>query len=739
MTRACVLGGLVLAAVGLCAADLDGQAGSARSPQSFTSTTTAILVDVVVRDRGGRPVTDLTAADFDIAEDGVHQTVDSFTRVSHGGGIGVGVAWRSPSRTTAVMTGSPTPPPTAADGPPEEATTALVFDHLSADTLRLAQKATLAYVPMSGDSSVRVGVFATEPAMHVVQRYTTERALVRQAVARVQPSGVSLEEQSADRSDELTSRRRQLEGETQATSAGVTAGTGAAAVAQSAAELGERETELALVRTEEHMLRSFDNFDRATRGYDTSSSLLAVVQTLSNYPGRKTIVLFSEGLPVSPSLTARLDSVIDAANRANVTAYAVDAKGLRARSSMEKTRKELDSFAEDRLSQLGAGREGTGQPLSMAMERVEDTLKLDSRAGLARLAQDTGGFLIEQTNDLSSAFRRIDEDTQFHYLLTYTPKNELFDGRFHAIHVKVGRPGMQVFARKGYRALHMRPSASPGSFEVAALALLGRAPLPNAFPIQAGGFSFPDPGRPGLSPVLVRVSTESLRFDVDAQRSTYAGQVAVVVRLRDGEGHDVQTLSQQYVLTGEAKDVEAAKKGEILFYREPDLPPGVYTMESIVLDEVASRGSVRMSTLTVPARDRAALGMSSLVLVTRVEEMRATAQAPDGGAAGPLYVGRTLLYPNLGEPIRKTAGTELPFYFALYGNAQGVTVTAQLLRNGQRVAEGPVQLAPSSGPRIQHVGRLSIGALAAGTYELRIGVNDGVHNIWRTAYFTLTD
>lgn len=737
MTRACVVGAVVLVVAGLCATGLDGQAGSARSPQSFTSTTTAILVDVVVRDKAGRPVTDLTAADFDIAEDGVRQTVDSFTRVSSGGGIGVGVAWRSPAKTTAVTARGSAPPPDAPDAAPEEATTALVFDHLSADTLRLAQKATLDYVPMTGGSSVRVGVFATEPAMHVVQRYTRERALVRQAVARVQPSGVSLEEQKADRSDELTTRRRQLEGETQAAGAGVASGTGAA-VAQSASELGERENELAMIRTEQTMMRSFDNFDRSTRGYDTSSSLLAIVQSLSNYPGRKTIVFFSEGLPVSPALTARLDTVIDAANRANVTAYAVDAKGLKARSSLEKTRKELDSFAEDRLWQLGAGREGADQPLSMAMERVEDTLKLDSRAGLARLAEDTGGFLIEQTNDLSSAFRRIDEDTRFHYLLTYTPKNELSDGRFHAIQVKVGRPGVQVFARKGYRALRMRPVMNAGSYEVAALALLDRAPLPNAFPVHAAGFSFPDPARPGLSPMLVHVSTDALRFDVDAQRSTYAGQAAIVVRIRDGEGHEVQTLSQQYVLTGEAKDLEAAKKGEILFYREPDLAPGVYTMESIVFDEVGRRGSVRVSTLTVPAGERASLGMSSLMLVSRAEETRSP-QPGETAPAGPLYVGRTLLYPNLGEPIPRSASGELSFYFALYGNAQAAKVTAQLLRNGRTVAEGPVQLPPPSGSRVQHVGRLPIGTLAAGTYELRILVNDGVHDMSRTAYFTLRD
>ena len=86
-------------------------------------------------------------------------------------------------------------------------------------------------------------------------------------------------------------------------------------------EVGER----LLIQTELNMIRSFDNLDREHRGYDTSLALLAVVQSLSYYPGRKTIVFFSEGLPVSPVLSAGLEHVIEAANRANVTAYAVDA------------------------------------------------------------------------------------------------------------------------------------------------------------------------------------------------------------------------------------------------------------------------------------------------------------------------------------------------------------------------------------------------------------------------------
>ncbi len=729
MIRACVAvaGALVLAVAG--ASRPSAQSDAPRDRQSFTAATTAILVDVVVRDRKGRPVTDLSALDFEVTEDGRPQKVDSFARVSRGGGIGVGVTWKSPDAVVAVSTGEAPGVPTV--DTPEEATTALVFDHLSSESLRLAQRATLDYIPMNGQSSARLGVFATDPGVRTMQSYTTDRGLVREAVARVQPSGTSAEEEKADRNDELMGRRRELQAQTT-----VVSGAGAA-LAQSAAQLGERENELRLIQTELNMIRSFDNLDRDHRGYDTSLALQKVVESLSAFPGRKTVVFFSEGLPVSPSLTARLDSVIDAANRANVTAYAVDAKGLRTKSASTALQKEMEAFVSDRRNQLSTGSDRTEQPLTMAFERVEDTLKLDSRTGLARLSEDTGGFLIEQSNDLTSAFRRIDEDNQFHYLLTYSPGNTAFDGKFRAIQVKVRRAGTQVFARKGYRAMRTPRATDPGGYELPALALLDRTPLPNMFPIHAAGFNFPDPLRPGLTPVLVRVDTASLHYAVDDRMSTYSGQAAIIVRIRDGRGSEVQKLSQQYVLSGEAKDLEAARRGEILFYREPDLPAGVYTMETIVFDATAGRGSARVATLTVPPVE-SLFGMSSLVVVSRVEQVKDGPPASDR-LTPPLYVGQSLLYPNLGEPITRSAATELPFYFTLYGDVSTVKAYAQLLQNGRALGESAMELPAAGGSRVQHVGRLPIGTLPAGTYELRIRVMDGSREVSRTAYFTLRD
>ena len=658
--------------------------------------------------------------------------------MTRGGGIGLNVRWKRPGSTVAILPAGSVPPTPPGQEAADQATTALVFDHLSEEALGLAQRATLEYVPMSGDSDVRVGVFATDPGIRVMQGYTTDRSAIRQAVSQVMPAGSSAAEQKAERRNEVMDRRRQLQGEQLARISAATTGSGGASLAANGAAMGETQAELQMLEMERTQIDGFDALDRDHRGYDTTLSLMRVIRSLSETPGRKSIVLFSQGLPVSPALSARFDDLIDAANRSNVTVYAVDASGLRARSNFADTRKEIQEFSDERLMQNLSGSTGTNQPLTRGFERVEDMVKLDSRTGLARLADDTGGFLVDQSNNLTSAFRRIDEDNQFHYTLSYTPTNTDFDGRFRTIDVKTTRPRVQVFARKGYRAIRRPPGFRTADYEVPALAMLGRAPLPNAFPITAGGFSFPDPHHPG-TPIVVRLSTDSLHFEVDEARATYAAQVAVVARVRDAEGNTVHTLSQQYVLSGDLKEMGAARQGTIIFYREPALPPGVYTLECIAFDSLARRGSARISTLTVPRAQPSALGMSSLVLVDHVEQTESpTASEPR--RAAPFYVGNSLVYPNVGGTIRKAASPDLPFYFTVYqGDAEPVAASAQLLNNGRVLAEAPIPMEKSGTDRIQQLSELPVSSLPAGTYELRITVRSGGQAVTRSTFFTLQE
>jgi VWFA-related protein len=704
-----------------------------QSTNTFTTHATAILVDVVVRDKRGSLVTDLSQSDFEVAEDGVRQKIGSFAVVNHGGGIGIGVKFRQLGGTTVLSPTDLAGSASASAAPLEPAMTALVFDALSPDALSMTQKAALGYVPMIGESEARIGVFGTEPALKILQTYTSDLALVRKGIREVTATGTSAKDMKTDQKRELSKELTQVDAQAQRI-LGASSG-GGGTFGNSSTAVGQLEMQQKTLESQKRMLDAFESIDRDHRGFAVIGALEAVLMSMSEIGGRKTLVLFSEGLPASPAMRAQLQNIIESANRSNISIYAVDANGLRPTSTLNETREELQQTADDRMRQISLGRDTTDGPYTRAMERTEDLLALDPQGGLATLAQDTGGFLVRDTNDIGTAFRRIEEDTRFHYLLSYSPSNTALDGKFRTISVKVGRPNIEVFSRKGYRAMR-NPGLAPGlGYEAPALALLDHGALPNAFPIRAGGLVFPDKEAGATVPIIVKMSTESLEFETDQARGTYSGQVAVVVRIRDQHGLVVQKMSQQYVLSGEAKDVEAAKKGEILFYRQPVLPPGFFEVEAIAYDVVGRKGSARLSTITVPSPKPDSLELSSLIIVGRTERVPGS----EVRTGAPLYYGDVLMYPNLGDPVSRTNDKEVSFYVSLYPAAGHPVkqVMLELLHNGRRIANGPLTVGKILENRIQHVGRLPLDGVPPGTYELKVTASDDETERTRSTFFTV--
>ena len=86
------------------------------------------------------------------------------------------------------------------------------------------------------------------------------------------------------------------------------------------------------------------------------------------------------------------------------------------------------------------------------------------------LSDQTGGFLIHDTNDLVSGLRRIDDDMNGYYFLTYVPQNKEYDGRFRRISVKVARPNVDVQSRQGYYAVESAGQLPILDYEVPAIA-----------------------------------------------------------------------------------------------------------------------------------------------------------------------------------------------------------------------------------------------------------------------------
>jgi VWFA-related protein len=730
--------GLVLALVASAAGRAGAQAPSPGAPPSppqptdrpvqvFGVEATRVLLDVVVRDGKDNPVTDLEAADFEVYEDGVRQQVDLFE-------ITGSPAPTAPPPGPAAAPSAPSAPPPAPSRRQDIALVAFVFDRLSPDARNLATKAALTYLDGGRRDTDRVGVFLIDLSLVTLQSYTTEAALIRQALEHAGERATSAYASSRGRQRDLM---RQTDDSGPVASGGGAAGGAAAAAA--GADAGAAAAAAQLRSIELRMLQSFESLERDQQGYATTNGLLAVVNSLRLLPGRKTVVFFSEGLAIPPAVQSHFQSVISEANRANVSVYAMDAAGLRVTSTLAETRDAMIAAAREQVRRRGSGRDFTDGPMSKQLEVNEDLLRADPHSGLGQLAEDTGGFLVRDTNDLKAGFRKIDADMRFYYALAYEPVNQDYDGGFRKIEVKVRRPGVRVRARRGYFAIKRSDDRPVLPFEAPAVALLDNKPKAADFPAFAGGLSFPEPGRPGLAPILVDVPGNVLTFKTNEETKTFLADLVIVARIKDSAGRVVERMSQQYLMSGPVDQVAAARAGEVLFYREAELAPGRYSVEAIAFDAAADAASVRSSELVVPEAPEGRLRLSSVVPIKRVEQVPASDRDP----AKPLFFGEVLLYPNLGEPVRKAVHKEMTFYVAVYsarGGASRPKARITLLRKGTPLAEAPTELPePDSKGRIQHVLGLPLAQLPAGEYELRLTVQDDRGQDARSARFTVEE
>jgi VWFA-related protein len=697
-------------------------------PQRATGTVegrvNAVLVDIVVRDKRGEPVRDLTQADFEVFEDGAPQKIGSFTQVSNG----VAPA-PNDMRSTTAATGSAPASPSAAS-PSGPMVTALVFDRLSPDGQRLAVDAAKKYLASKEETPDYFAVFSVDLALTPYAPFTRNTRVIRDALDKIAERASS---QFAN--PEEQQRRRNLE--QAAAAAGQATTPSGAGGPGGAPQMGTAAGDAQLALMEANMIRDFDAMARNQEGYAMTNGLFAIIGAMRALPGRKSMVFFSEGIAIPPPVHRLFLGVIDAANRANVSIYTMDAAGLRAESEQAKIRDEVNQSARRGINTGYAGNTKTDAPLMKDLEKNEDVLRQDPHSGLGELAQDTGGLLFENSNNLRQGFIRIENDLRNYYLVGYTPSNENYDGRFRTIDVKVKRPGVTVAARKGYFAVRDAGGASISPWEAPAFGALEQKPVPNAFPVRAGALLFPERERPGLVPVIVDFRTAPLTFGPSEDGKGYVSDFAVLVRFLDQKNQIVRKVSQHYEVKGAIAEIDRAKQGEVLFYREPELAPGVYTMEAIVYDAPSGKSSARFATVEVPSVDPALLQMSSLVLVRRGEKVSQVDRRPDN----PLLVGDTVLYPNLGDPVSKAA-KEVGFYFAVYPGQGGSTVECvlQLLQNGSKIAELPISLgAPDRSGRIQEAGRLPIDRLSPGTYELQVAVKQGNRQVSRSTLLRIVD
>lgn len=731
---------LLVFALSLSVPDRIGQ----QSPQSQDDVvrvrTNEVRLDIVVKDKKGRPVKDLTAADFVVLEDGVSQKIESFRFVTSGitpEATGI----RSPD----LKENRPELPATTTTLPNRTTPgiTALVFDRLSAEARSLAKKAGEAYAQEGMAAGNYTGVFRIDQSLTTLQPFTDNTELVKTAIDGATGAVPSSYASSAQRTRDIAERSSALDQQldsSQAAASSAGAGQDGAGASAAGQAIGAAAQEQALIQMESRMLQQFEALERDQQGFATINGLLAVIGPMRNLPGRKTIIFFSEGLKLPPSVQVKFPAVISAANRANVSIYTIDAAGLRTESGAAESARELNSLAAQRLQQQGRGTDRIGSgPYMKALERNEELLRFDPRSGLGQLADQTGGFLIHDTNDLTNGLRRINDDMHGYYLVTYVPKNEDYNGKFRQISLKLGRPNLDVQTRKGYYAVEAMGQFAVLDYEAPAIAAARNSNHnSNPFRFFGSALSFPAPNRPGLSLLLAESPLSAFSFRQGDDAQTYNTDFSIVALVRDQSQQVVQKLSQHYPLIGPLGKLPDVKKGDLLFYREVQLPPGNYFVELIAYDGPTGKVSVQKTNLEIPATDETKPRLSSVAVLKRAEQLTPEEQKRDQ----PLRFGELLVYPSLGEAIAKSQAKQLAFFFTAWaarGSTAPLKLTLEILQGNHSLTKTSAQLPPADDAgQIKYASSFPLDKFQSGAYELKVTITDDKNSVTRSTNFTVT-
>jgi VWFA-related protein len=369
---------------------------SAESVVKFTAGTQLVIEAVIVTDRAGRPLEDLAAQDFMVREDGVPQVISFFE------------FHRLSSEPPAAAALSPTQveiaEPTETQHGPETADEtryrdrrllALYFDRTampSADQLR-ALAAARQFIRTQMTSADMVAVYDYQgAAVKVLQDFTDDRDLLQGAVDSLMAEALGLGHASDDQG-----------------------------AADSALVFGQEDGEFYLFKTDRQL-----------------TALQTVVQMLAPLRERKALVYFSSTLRLQGvDNQAQLRATINAAIRANVVFFPVDARGLVAEAPLGDA------------TQASPGGSGmySGVLVGSLMggfQRSQDTLYA--------LAADTGGKALLDNNDLSTGIVQAQRAFPSYYILGYYATNAALDGKFRRISIALKETSARLQYRPGYYA-----------------------------------------------------------------------------------------------------------------------------------------------------------------------------------------------------------------------------------------------------------------------------------------------
>jgi VWFA-related protein len=670
-------------------------APSSRAQQRsvFRSGTELVLVNVVVRDKSGAVVRNLSRDDFTVTEDDKPQTITSFDfeeldapspPPDRGVASAAQASTPSPPADRGVASATQTqsilssPNRAGADDPSARALAGrsaskvdmrgrrlivLFFDlsSMQPEELERAVKAAHDYVQHKLSAADLIAVASFSTSLQVVQDFTADAEALGAAI-----DGFG--------SNNAAGFDNGLTGDVEDTP-----DTGNAFTAD--------DTEFNIFNTDRRL-----------------DALRTMADQLAGIEQKKSVIYFSSGMSQQgQDNQVQLRRTVDRANRANVSIYAADMRGLQA------------------LVPGGDATQGSRRgtsPFSGASTRNQFGSQAASQETLTTIAEDTGGRAFFDSNTFGQVFDRVVNDTSAYYVLGYSSTNPARDGRFRRIRVRLKRSDLKLEYRSGYYAprdfAHSTKDDREEQLQDQLTSDLSATDL-SAY-VSTAYFRLAD------NRYFVPLSVVVPGYQLPITKTTDKNKATIDVLglVRDEQRRPVGRIRDTVRLSTDAAD--DIRKKTVQYETGFEMPPGKYRVKVVVRENQDGAFGSYETDIVVPDVKRDAVKLSSVVVGTQLQP---GARKND---RNPLVRDGRELVPNVTHVV--SAGQHLYFYYEVYEPAAPVKLLTSIafFRGRQRLFETPVvettQLTAPDRKTAVFQFDVPASSLAPGLYTCQINVID---------------
>src|SRR5690349_21753748 len=528
---------------------------------TFSTTTSIVVVDVTVSDGNGKLVTNLTKDDFLLSEDGKPQTLLSCDLQHLATTALPAPAQQRKDQTTSPAAPQPATPAANPEIKFQDRRLIVIFFDFSSmqppEQIR-AVDASIKFLGTQMTASDMVSIMVFGSALKTVQDFTADRDLL---ISTIRGFHIGESSELASMSD-----------------------TGADSEDQSGLYVAD-ETEFNIFNTDRKLVALED-----------------AARRLGPYPQKKALVYLSSGVEkTGVDNQSQLRATINAAVRANVAFYPIDARGLSA------------SAPGGDASQAGA----VGSKLySGAGQRALRDSFHNQQETLFTLASDTGGKAMLDSNDLTVGMAQVQKDINSYYILTYASTDTAQDGRYRKIQVKLAPKLATLKAKLDYRQGYYGPTTFGKMRESDKEAQLQRAiesenPITD-LPIAVEIDYFRLDKSKYFVPVSVEIPGSALAFS--SKGSKQATEMDFTAVVRDARNRIAASVRDTIPLKLDEATAGQVVRKHIQYDTGLTLAPGKYTLRFVARENGEGKVGTFETPFTVPdLASGSALRLSSVI------------------------------------------------------------------------------------------------------------------------------